>query len=58
MVLIRPICVQEEGVLFLPFEQRMTRDINSFRERRQARREMAATSGKSSRAGHAGMQPF
>ena len=30
--------VQEEGVLFLPFEQRMTRDIQQWRERRSARR--------------------
>ncbi|CAK0782529.1 hypothetical protein CVIRNUC_005747 [Coccomyxa viridis] len=30
--------LQEEGVLFLPFEQRMTRDIQQWRERRSARR--------------------
>ena len=34
------MCVhtQEEGVLFLPFEQRMTRDIQQWRDRRSARR--------------------
>ena len=32
------VLVQEEGVLFLPFEQRTTRDIQQWRERRWARR--------------------
>ena len=29
--------MQEEGVLFLPFEQRMTRDMQARRHSRQAR---------------------
>ena len=40
--------MQEEGVLFLPFEQRMTRDIKQWREKRSARRGKA--SGTSSLA--------
>lgn len=40
-------------MLFLPFEQRMTRDVKSWNEKRQARRSSAASySGKSTRAGH------
>ena len=29
--------MQQEGVLFLPFEQRMTRDLQQWRERRAGR---------------------
>lgn len=39
-------------MLFLPFDQRMTRDMKALRERRQARRETASLSGKSSRSRH------
>lgn len=41
------MCVQEEGVLFLPFEQRMTRDIQQRRERRAIRRTAKSTDAKS-----------
>ncbi|BDA45422.1 hypothetical protein COCOBI_07-2090 [Coccomyxa sp. Obi] len=43
--------LQEEGVLFLPFEQRMTRDMKKMRERRSARRSAASHSSKSTGAG-------
>lgn len=41
---------QDEGVLFLPFEQRMTRDMKAMRERRAARRSTASLSAKSTLA--------
>lgn len=35
-------CLQAEGELFMPFEQRMTRDIKATRARRHARRKTAS----------------
>lgn len=43
-------------MLFLPFEQRMTRDMKAMRERRAARRSLASQSGKSSLSGLTGGQ--